>query len=137
VTVTLVTERISRLDPGSVLTTDRGELTVRSSRPHQKGWIVAFAEMGTREDAERWRGTVLRAESVDEADDDRLWVHQVVGLTVELTDGTEVGRVQAVEPNPAADLLVLDNGALVPVVFVTHQETGRIVIDPPEGLLDL
>ncbi len=135
--MTLVTERISRLDPGSVLTTDRGELTVRSSRPHQKGWIVAFAEMETREDAERWRGAVLRAESVDEAYDDQLWVHQVVGASVELIDGTEVGRVQAVQPNPAADLLVLDNGALVPVVFVTHHETGRIVIDPPEGLLDL
>jgi 16S rRNA processing protein RimM len=137
VTVKLVTERTSRLDPGSVLSTDRGRLTVQASRPHQKGWIVAFAQLDTREEAERWRGTVLRAEAVVDPSDDELWVHQVVGASVELVDGTAVGTVESVQPNPAADLLVLDGGALVPVVFVVHQEPSRIVIDPPEGLLDL
>ena len=42
-----------------------------------------------------------------------------------------------VESNPAADLLVLDSGALVPVVFITAHEQGRVTIDPPEGLFDL
>ena len=39
--------------------------------------------------------------------------------------------------NPAADLLELDSGALVPVVFVVDHAPGRVTIDPPEGLLDL
>ena len=39
--------------------------------------------------------------------------------------------------NPAADLLELDSGALVPVVFVTEQSPERIVIDPPDGLFEL
>jgi 16S rRNA processing protein RimM len=39
--------------------------------------------------------------------------------------------------NPAADLLELDGGALVPVTFVVGHAAGEITIDPPEGLLDL
>jgi hypothetical protein len=39
--------------------------------------------------------------------------------------------------NPASDLLELDSGALVPVVFVVEQASGRVTIDPPEGLLEL
>jgi len=40
-----------------------------------------------------------------------------------------------VEANPAHDLLVLDGGGLVPMVFVVEHAEGRVVIDPPEGLL--
>jgi 16S rRNA processing protein RimM len=64
-------------------------------------------------------------------------VHELIGATAVLVDGTEVGTVDGVEANPASDLLVLDSGALVPVVFVTAHEPGRVTIDPPEGLLDL
>ena len=47
------------------------------------------------------------------------------------------GTVVAVEANPAHDLLVLDGGALVPMVFVVEQRDGVVVIDPPDGLFDL
>ena len=134
--VLLTTDRADRLDVGSVLSTARGQLTVRASRPHQKGFVVSFEEIGDRAAAETWRGTVLEAEAVD-ARDDELWVHEVVGATVELVDGTPVGTVHAVHANPAADLLELDSGALVPAVFVVEHGPGRLVIDPPEGLLDL
>jgi 16S rRNA processing protein RimM len=39
--------------------------------------------------------------------------------------------------NPASDLLELDNGALVPSVFVVESAAGRIVIDPPDGLFEV
>ncbi len=48
-----------------------------------------------------------------------MWVHELVGAEVVLPDGTAVGAVEAVQDNPAHELLVLDSGALVPVVFVT------------------
>lgn len=136
VLVALSSDRTSRLDPGSVLSTDRGDLTVvRSSRHHDR-WIVQFREIAGRDQADTWRGTLLRAAPIDD-DDSALWVHELVGAAVVLLDGTEVGRVEEVQANPASDLLVLDSGALVPVVFVTDQAPGRITIDPPEGLLDL
>jgi 16S rRNA processing protein RimM len=137
VLVLLTSDRTSRLDPGSELDTERGPLVVVSSSRHQDRWIVRFEGIGDREVAEGWRGTVLRAEAVDDPDDDALWVHDLVGATVSLVDGADVGTVVEVEANPASDLLVLDTGALVPVVFVVDRAPGRLVVDPPEGLLDL
>ena len=47
------------------------------------------------------------------------------------------GTVAAVLANPADDLLELDGGALVPVTFVVGwDDDRRVVIDPPDGLLD-
>jgi 16S rRNA processing protein RimM len=137
VLVLLTTERTSRLDPGSQLHTDRGVLTVVSASRHQDRWIVQFEGFTDRAQVEDWRGVALQAEPLDDTDDDVLWVHELVGSEVVLTDGTAVGTVTEVEANPASDLLVLDAGTLVPIVFIVGQEPGRITIDPPEGLLDL
>lgn len=137
VLVALSSDRASRLDPGSVLQTDRGPLAVVSSAPHHDRHIVQFEGLHDRTAAEGWRGVLLRAEPLDDEDADVLWVHELVGAVVVLVDGTAVGTVTEVEANPAADLLVLDSGALVPVVFVTEHVPGRVTIDPPDGLFDL
>jgi 16S rRNA processing protein RimM len=120
-----------------VLQTDRGPLTVVSSARHQDRWIVQFEGLHDRDAAEAWRGLLLRAEPLPDTDDGVLWVHELIGSDVVLADGTSVGAIAEVQGNPASDLLVLDTGALVPVVFITEQEPGRVVIDPPEGLFDL
>ena len=52
VIVALVTDRVERLDPGSVLASDRGDLTVLSATPHQGRWIVAFAGVSSRDAAD-------------------------------------------------------------------------------------
>ena len=137
VLVALTTERTSRLDPGAVLQTDRGPLTVVASSRHQDRWIVQFEGFTDRDQVESWRGVVLQAEALEDEDDDVLWVHELVGSTVVLSDGAVVGTVTEVESNPAADLLVLESGVLVPVVFITAHEEGRVTIEPPEGLFDL
>ena len=137
VLVLLSTERTERLDPGTVLQTAKGPLTVVSSSRHQDRWIVHFEGFTDRDQAETWRGVALQAEPLDDDDDDVLWVHELVGATVALASGEQVGVVTEVESNPASDLLVLDSGALVPVVFVTGHAPGHVTIDPPEGLFDL
>ena len=134
--VKLTTNRTERLAAGSVLrTADGSELKVERSGPHQKGWIVAFAGVSGREGAEALRDTVLLAAPVE--DRDALWVHELIGAQVVDAEGHPVGEVEAVEANPASDLLVLASGALVPLRFVTSFSDGRVVIDPPPGLLDL
>lgn len=137
VLVLLSTERTERLEPGSVLETARGPLTVVSSSRHQDRWIVHFDGFTDRDQAETWRGVPLLAEPVEDDDDATLWVHELVGAAVVLADGTSMGTVTEVESNPASDLLVLDSGALVPVVFVTATTESTVTIDPPEGLFDL
>lgn len=134
VVVDLTTDRVERLTPGAVLESDAGELTVVAVRPHQRRWIVAFEGRTSREDADRLRGVALRAEAID--DPDELWVHDLIGSEVVTVGGDAVGTCVAVVANPASDLLELDSGALVPVVFVVERAPGRVTIDPPEGLLE-
>jgi len=135
VVVRLTTDRLERLAVGAVLRSDAGDLVVAASRPHQDRWIVAFRDRATREAAESLRGLVLRAEALD--DPGELWVHELVGAEVATTAGERVGTCVSVVANPASDLLELDTGALVPVVFVVGHEAGRVTVDPPEGLFDL
>ena len=148
VVVVLTSDRAERVAVGSRLESDRGPLVVASARREQrKGqqrhtqqytqhWVVAFSGYEGREAAEQLREVVLRAEPID--DPDALWVDDLVGARVELVgSGDVVGQCVAVMANPASDLLELDSGALVPVVFIVERGEGRIVIDPPEGLFDL
>jgi 16S rRNA processing protein RimM len=136
VVVFLTTDRLERLDAGSVLHTDRGDLVVAASRAHQDRWIVSFEGVHTREAAEALRGLALSAPPLE--DPEALWVHELIGCTVVTPDGVERGVVESVLDNPAADLLVLDTGAMVPVVFVVGgPEEGRLQVDTPDGLFDL
>jgi 16S rRNA processing protein RimM len=135
VVVFLTTDRTERLAVGAVLQSDRGPLRINASRPHQQAWLVSFDGFADRTAAESLHGLVLRAEPID--DPDELWVHDLIGATVVDTAGTELGTVTAVEDNPAADLLVLDGGGLIPMTFVVDTAPARITVDIPEGLLDL
>lgn len=139
VVISLTTDRTERVEKGSVLFVDGVERTVaRSTTQPPDRWIVGFADVTDRNEAEALRGAVLTAEPLD-SEDGEWWVHDLVGAEVVLADGTAVGTVEAVQDNPAHELLVLDGGALVPVVFVTDGSglPDRVVIDPPEGLFDL
>ena len=134
VVVTLWTNRAERLETGAVLCADLGEFTVAGARPFQHRWIVQFAEVLDRQAAESLRGQALKAEPI--VDPDELWVHELIGMMVCETDGTERGRVEAVQANPASDLLVLESGALVPLTFLLEQTGDRLIVDGPEGLFD-
>lgn len=138
VVVRLVTNHPElRFAPGCVLQTDAGPLEVVAGRPHQGRWLVSFCGVADRDGAEALRGRVLRAEPLEgEAAAGRLWVHELIGAEVVDTAGAVQGVVESVESNPASDLLVLDGERLVPLTFVVAHEPGRVVIDPPAGLLD-
>ena len=140
VAVTFSSNRPERSAPGAVLFAGARELVVEASRPHQGRVLLRFAGVGDRSAAEALLGVELTAVPLgDEVElaDDELWVHEVVGAEVHDRAGAVLGRVAAVEANPAHDLLVLDGGALVPMVFVVEQRDGVVVIDPPDGLFDL
>ena len=135
VIVDLTSNRLERTQPGTRFETVRGPLVIGSAAAHQGKWRVQFDGVVGRDAAEALRGVELHAEPLDVPGE--LWVHELLGATVALADGTVVGTVQAVEDNPASDLLVLEGDRLVPLTFVIAHEPGRLVIDPPAGLLDL
>lgn len=135
VVVALTTDRTERLDPGAVVETDRGPLTVVAAHPHQHRWRVLFEGYHSREDADALHGLVLRAAPIE--DDDTWFVHDLIDSDVVLADGTVVGRCVAVVENPAYDMLEIESGALIPMPFVVEVGDDGIVIEPPDGLLDL
>jgi 16S rRNA processing protein RimM len=137
VVVTMQTDRPERTTPGAVLHAGDRTLVVASARPHQGRWLVRFEGVTDRDAAEALRGAVLVGEPLDDPGEGRVWVHELVGVAVRDVHGNAFGHVKAVEVNPAHDLLVLDDGALVPIVFVVEQEPGVVIIDPPDGLLDV
>jgi 16S rRNA processing protein RimM len=98
---------------------------------------VRFVGVDDREGADLLRGKLVEADALPEPPDGGLWVHELIGSEVRDRSGVSVGHVVSVEANPAHDLLVLDGGALVPMVFVVSSESGVVVIDPPDGLFDL
>jgi len=141
VAVTFTTNREERSAPGAILYAGDRELVIMASRPHQGRMLVRFAGVDDRTEAERLLGIVLHAAPLAGGDDEltegEFWVHELVGSTVVDRAGVRRGTVVAVEANPAHDLLVLEDGALVPMVFVVDQRDGDVVIDPPDGLFDL
>jgi 16S rRNA processing protein RimM len=135
VIVDLWTDRDERLAKNSELQTARGPMTVQAATRHQERWIVTFAGVTTREEADALRGVVLSAAPLE--DDDAIWIHELFGALVVDQTGRELGRVVDVEANPASDLLVLESGALIPLTFVTAIEANeRIDVDIPDGLLE-
>jgi 16S rRNA processing protein RimM len=135
VIVSLITDRLERVATGVELSTKKGPLTIAASRPHHGGFIVTFDGVNSREAAEAMAGLVLSAAPLD--DPDALWVHDLIGARVVDTQGVDHGKVIAVLENPAHDLLELEDGALVPVVFVQSNIDGVVLIDPPDGLFEL
>lgn len=138
-----VTNVPGRFVVGMVVRLDDGrELTIRSVRAHQQRMLVRFEGVDDRNGAEALRGRSLRAEALDAAPEGEVWVHELVGARVHTLDGADLGLVRAVVANPAHDLLELDGGLLVPMVFVREIEpgpdrgTGLIRVDLPEGLVE-
>jgi 16S rRNA processing protein RimM len=135
VVVTLLTDRLERVARGAVLDADGKRLVVARSSAHHDAHIVHFEGVDDRAAADSLRGAVLRAEPLD--DPDELWAHDLIGATVVDVDGNARGTVEAVQANPASDLLVLDTGALVPIRFLVERRDHVLVINPPTGLFDL
>jgi 16S rRNA processing protein RimM len=135
VNVQLATDRLERLEPGTRWFARDGWLTVVTATPHQDRWLVTFEEIKDRVTAQRYTNTPVYAEPLE--DSDELWVHELIGTPVVDVGGAEHGTVAAVIANPAADLLELESGALVPVVFIVDRTADRIVIDPPAGLFEV
>lgn len=139
-----------RFAEGAVLDTEpvaAGPLTVRRARWHSGRLLVRFAGVPDRGAAERLRGVRLLAEIAEHEapeDPEEFYDHQLTGLAVHTRDGVRVGEVAEVLHLPGQDLLAVsrEGGGEVLVPFVAEivpevdVAGGRVVIDPPPGLVD-
>lgn len=139
-----------RFAVGSTLVTDpadRGPVRIEAARRHGSAWVLSIEGIEDRPAAESLRDTLLlvpardrpRLDQVDEFYDDQL-----VGLRVVDSGGNDLGEVIRVS-HSGAELLVIRRASgtqlLVPFVSAIVTEVdldgGRVVIDPPPGLLEL
>jgi 16S rRNA processing protein RimM len=141
-----------RFARGSRLDTDPvgvGPLTVVGHRWHSGDLLVRFEEISDRTAAAELGGTWLLVDSavlgaLDDPDEFRDG--DLVGLSVRTVGGTAVGTVADVLHH-GQDILVIDpvgaraDQILIPFVKAIVPEVdiagGVLVIDPPEGLLNL
>jgi 16S rRNA processing protein RimM len=136
----------ARFVEGGSFATPKGELVIEQVRWHSGRLLLRFEGMRDRDDAEALRGTMLVVDSADippTGDPDEFHDHELIGLAVVTVSGEEVGVVHEIR-HSAQDLLVVKRqgaeDAMVPFVTALVPEVdvdkGRVVIDPPPGLLD-
>jgi 16S rRNA processing protein RimM len=122
------------------------ELSVIRSRPFKGELLVTFATIDDRNAADEWRHRYLLVptDSLRPPEAGEVWVHELPGMRVSDVSGAYVGDVTGVEEVPQGLLLEVSTArgsASIPfveaIVVSIDREARTVVIDPPEGLLDL
>ena len=120
---------------------------VQITRPVSGGFAARLSGIRSKEEADALRGLKLFAprDRLPSLPDDEYYHADLIRLAVHDTGGAELGRVKTVLNHGAGDLLEVQlkgearsvllpfTLAVVPTVDLT---AGRIVADPPEGLLE-
>lgn len=129
------------------LSTEDGtrQFSVTITRAIKNGFAARLSGVETKEQADALKGVRLFAprDRLPSLPDDEYYHTDLIGLPVFDTGGVELGKVHAILDNGATDLLELrvpghSTTVLVPftlaVVPTVDLESGRIIVDPPEGL---
>jgi 16S rRNA processing protein RimM len=140
----------ARFQPGAEVFIERGAsvqaLTITSARVQQGRPVVGIAGVETMTEAEALAGCELRvpADWLAGLPDGTFYRHDLIGCRVETRAGAAVGVVQDVEGAVGGSRLSVMGGRgeiLIPLVAeictVVDPVAKRIVIDPPDGLLDV
>lgn len=116
-------------------------------REIKNGYAARIEGVDTKEDADALKGLRLfaRRDQLPSLPDDEYYYSDLVDLAVFDTGGQQIGKVKAVHNHGAGDLLEVivpgqSKTVLLPftldAVPTVDLSAGRIVADPPEGILD-
>jgi 16S rRNA processing protein RimM len=140
----------ARFQPGGELFIERGglvePLTITTVRFQQGRPVIGLRGVEDMNAATAMAGTELRVprEWLATLPSGTFYRHDLVGCQVETSDGRRIGVVAAVEGDSGGSRLVVDTARgelLVPLAAeicpTIDPAARRIVIAPPEGLLEL
>jgi 16S rRNA processing protein RimM len=119
--------------------------SARSRSPHQDILIAKLSGVADRDRAEALRGLrlYLPREALPPPGEEEYYHADLIGLAAVLHDGTRLGEVRAVHDFGAGDTLEIARPAGQPVMLpftrrvvpVVDLAAGRLVVDPPAGLI--
>lgn len=118
---------------------------IESASPFKDGMIIHLRGLSDRDSAERWRDRYLLVpgEEADPPGESEAYLHELVGMHVDLVDGTSVGEVLDYYELPQGLMVEVDrNGKRIaiplidPFVRNIHRDERRIVVELPDGMLD-
>lgn len=127
-------------DPG------RPSLAVQAARPFRKGFLLRVEGVEDRTAAEALQGRYVLRPSGELAglEEGEVFYHQLLGMRVLTVEGEEIGEIVEVYELRPADLLEVRGPRkthfipfLDTLVRSVDPAAGIMVIDPPEGLLDI
>jgi 16S rRNA processing protein RimM len=139
-----------RFAPGTVLQTEPvrpAPLVVAAAKWHAGRLLLSIEGVADRTAAEELRNVRLVVDVPDDErpeDPEEFYDHQLAGLRAVTVAGEEVGVVAEVLHLPAQDVLAIrrpdGRESLVPFVAEIVPDVdlaaGRVLLDPPPGLLD-
>jgi 16S rRNA processing protein RimM len=120
-------------------------LHVEDGRPMNKEWLVRVRELTDRDIADGWRGRYLLADPsvLPEADEDEIYIGDLIGMRVEVDGQGLVGHVRDVYDAPQGYILEVETPTgrpLVPwsdeLVLSVDDTTRTIVFAPLDGLFN-
>jgi 16S rRNA processing protein RimM len=126
----------------------RDSLVIESVRPFKKAFLVKFTRFDDRADVEEYLGLYVLVPIADLAplEEGEVFYHQLLGMRVETVDGETVGSVREVfdtDPTHLLEVRSEEDGKTRLIPFAAHIVKqvdiagGRVVIDPPAGLLEI
>ncbi len=140
-----------RFVPGLRLLWRRGaverQLTVAEARGNGRRLLLRFEGFSSVESARALQGGELCVSEAEAfpAPEGFYYAFEIQGFTCEGPSGKFLGRATGLESTPAGPMLTIETApgkeALVPfahpIVARVDREERRIVLDPPDGLLEL
>lgn len=118
---------------------------VQDARSDRGAWIVRLGGITDRTAAENLRGKLLETPDAEviRDDDESYFVHELIGLRVQTTEGHELGSIGEVMATGANDVWVVRGPAgetMVPaiaeVIDRVDISAGVVIITPLDGMLD-
>jgi 16S rRNA processing protein RimM len=122
-----------------------GPLVIERSRSYHREWLIKFAGVETRDGLDPLRAHFLGVpqSELGPLGEDEVYLHELDGFSVRLADDTPLGLVSAVYELPAGVMIEVQGPKrefLLPYKkeFVQQVDRAgrRLVVTPPEGLLD-
>ena len=119
---------------------------IETSRPYRRGFLIRFEGHEGRDAAEGLRDRYLLRpfHELEATEEGEIFYHELLGMRVTTLDGRDVGEVVEIYEIKPSDLLEVEGpGGTVLIPFIPEMihsvdiEERLIVVDPPEGLLDV